>query len=44
MSNQIIQNHFNGQITVQNITTEFSMGACFVIEFPSIEHSEDYLL
>ncbi len=44
MSNQIIQNHFNGQITVQNITTEFGMGACFVIEFPSIEHSEDYLL
>jgi PAS domain S-box-containing protein len=44
MSNQIIQNHFNGQITVHNITTEFGMGACFVIEFPSIEHDEDYML
>jgi len=44
MSNQIVQNHFNGQITVQNITTEFGMGACFVIEFPSIEHTEDYIL
>ncbi|MGE4455653.1 MAG: PAS domain S-box protein [Arcobacteraceae bacterium] len=44
MSNQIVQNHFNGQITVQNITTEFGTGACFVIEFPSIEHTEDYIL
>lgn len=43
MSNQIVQNHFNGQITVQNITTEFGMGACFVIEFPSIEHHEEYI-
>lgn len=44
MSNQIVQNHFNGQITVHNITTEFGMGACFVIEFPSIEHDEDYMV
>jgi PAS domain S-box-containing protein len=44
MSSQIIQNHFHGQITVQNKTTEQGVGACFIVEFPQICNHEDCLI
>ena len=43
MSNQIVQNHFGGQITVHNEDGECGVGACFVVEFPYISHHEDYI-
>lgn len=34
MSSQIIKNHFDGELSVENIETPKGKGACFVIEFP----------
>ncbi|MCK9337177.1 MAG: PAS domain S-box protein [Arcobacteraceae bacterium] len=44
MSSQIIQNHFHGQITLQNKITPNGIGACFTVEFPKIYHNEEYLI
>lgn len=44
MSSQIIQNHFHGQITLQNQITQNGIGACFTVEFPKIYHNEEYLI
>ncbi|WP_200415466.1 sensor histidine kinase [Arcobacter sp. FWKO B] len=36
MSNQIVQNHFNGTLTVSNIEDEDGKGALFIITIPKI--------
>jgi PAS domain S-box-containing protein len=44
MSTQIIHNHFHGKIYEQNIENEEHLGASFVIEFPQIEHCDDFVI
>ena len=44
MSSQIIHNHFHGKIFEQNIENEESFGASFVIEFPQIDHCDNFII
>lgn len=44
MSTQIIHNHFHGKIYEQNIDNNEHLGASFVIEFPQIEHCDDFVI
>lgn len=41
MSSQILHNHFNGTMQVKNVKDEFGQGACFIIEFPLVNHQDD---
>ena len=36
MSSQIINNHFKGQLSMDNVENENGFGACFTIEFPKM--------